>query len=121
MPPAHTSRITIVTSGTPQVIEQIEAQLRRLGAGASRHQLDGGGGRHRARNGAGQTRARGGGVKAGEKFQARLLDRTEAGLVFEITDAPARIDAFIEALRPLGLVDVSRTGVAAIARGPETT
>lgn len=118
---AHTSRITIVTSGTPQVIEQIEAQLRRLVPV------------HRVTN---WTAAAGGieremalvkiapgeaASKLAEKFQARPLDRTEAGLVFEITDAPARIDAFIEALRPLGLVDVSRTGVAAISRGPEVT
>jgi acetolactate synthase-1/3 small subunit len=118
---AHTSRITIVTSGTPQVIEQIEAQLRRLVPV------------HRVTN---WTAAAGGieremalvkvapgeaATKLAEKFQARPLDRTEAGLVFEITDAPSRIDAFIEALRPLGLVDVSRTGVAAISRGPEVT
>ncbi|HEY5347178.1 MAG TPA: acetolactate synthase small subunit, partial [Rhizomicrobium sp.] len=116
---AHTSRITIVTSGTPQVIEQIEAQLRRLVPV------------HRVTN---WTAAAGGieremalvkvtpgeaASKLAEKFQARALDETEAEQVFEITDTPTRIDAFIEALRPLGLVDVSRTGVAAIARGSE--
>jgi acetolactate synthase-1/3 small subunit len=115
---AHTSRITIVTSGTPQVIEQIEAQLRRLvpvhrvtnwsaAAGIEREMA-------LVKVAAGEAVS-----KLAEKFQARALDRTEAGLVLEITDAPSRIDAFIEALRPLGLVDVSRTGVAAIARGSE--
>ena len=118
---AHTSGITIVTSGTPQVIEQIEAQLRRLVPV------------HRVTN---WTAAAGGieremalvkvapgeaALKLAEKFQARTLDKTGAGLVLEITNTPARIDAFIEALRPLGLVDVSRTGVAAIARGSEAT
>ena len=54
-----------------------------------------------------------------ENFQARTVDSTDGSFVFEITDTPAKLDSFIEQMRPLGLVDVSRTGVAAISRGPE--
>ena len=44
------------------------------------------------------------------------MDTTHASFVFEITGAPAKIDSFVELMRPLGLVEVSRTGVAAISR-----
>jgi acetolactate synthase-1/3 small subunit len=57
--------------------------------------------------------------KLAESFQARAVDTTDSSFVFEITDAPAKVDSFIEQMRPLGLVDVSRTGVAAISRGPD--
>ena len=114
----HTSRITIVTSGTPAVVEQIEAQLRRLvpvhgvinwtsaRGGIEREmalvKLDGA--------------KRDAAIKAAEPFKARALDSGGKALVFEIMDAPGQIDAFIAAMRPLGLLDVSRTGVAAISR-----
>jgi acetolactate synthase I/III small subunit len=120
---AHTSRVTIVTSGTPQVIEQIEAQLGRLVAV------------HRVTNwttakpgveremalvkvaGTGEKRVEA--LRVSDVFRARVLDTTHSSFVFEITGAPEKIDAFLELMRPLGLVDVSRTGVAAISRGPE--
>ena len=54
-----------------------------------------------------------------ETFGARSLAGDSTSLIFEITDAPGRIDSFIEAMRPLGLMDVSRTGVAAMSRGPD--
>lgn len=119
---AHTSRVTIVTSGTPEVIEQIEAQLGRLVPV------------HRVTNwtrkapgieremalvkvaGTGEKRVEA--MRLSEVFRARIIDTTHASFVFEITGAPAKIDAFIDLMRPLGLVDVSRTGVAAISRGP---
>src|SRR5665213_1977235 len=122
-PAAHTSRITIVTSGTPQVIEQIEAQLARLVP------------THRVTNwtsakagieremalikvaGTGDKRMEA--LRMADAFRARAVDTTHTSFVFEITGAPAKIDSFIELMRPLGLVDVSRTGVAAISRGPE--
>ena len=47
------------------------------------------------------------------------MDTTHSSFVFEITGAPAKIDSFVELMRPLGLVDVSRTGVAAMSRGPD--
>ncbi len=54
-----------------------------------------------------------------DAFRARAVDTTHTSFVFEITGAPSKIDSFIDLMRPLGLVDVSRTGVAAISRGPE--
>ena len=58
-------------------------------------------------------------LRMADAFRARAVDTTHASFVFEITGAPAKIDSFIDLMRPLGLVDVSRTGVAAISRGPE--
>jgi acetolactate synthase-1/3 small subunit len=52
-------------------------------------------------------------------FRAKALDTTHSSFVFEITGASDKIDAFIELMRPLGLVEVSRTGVAAISRGAD--
>jgi acetolactate synthase-1/3 small subunit len=120
---AHTSRVTIVTSGTPQVIEQIEAQLRRLVPV------------HRVVNWtlekpgierelalvkvAGQGDKRVEALRIADAFRARPIDTTHTSFVFEITGAPSKIDNFVDLMRPLGLVDVSRTGVAAISRGPE--
>jgi acetolactate synthase I/III small subunit len=114
-PNARTSRITIVTSGPPEVIEQIEAQLRRV---VPVHAVtnwtfasDG-----IEREMALVKVARGAlpaAKKAAEQFGARALDE---GGVFELTDSPAKISNFIEAMRALGLTDVSRTGVAAMSR-----
>lgn len=120
---ARTSRITVVTSGTPDVIEQIEAQLRRLVPV------------HRVVNwtvakpgieremalvkvaGTGEKRVEA--LRLAEAFRARVIDTTHTSFVFEVTGAPSKVDAFIDLMRPLGLADVSRTGVAAISRGPE--
>ena len=122
-PTARTSRITIVTSGTPAVIEQIEAQLRRL---VPTHRVtnwtsqEGGIEREMALvkvSGAGEKRVEA--LRMADAFRARPVDTTHSSFVFEITGAPGKIDSFIELMRPLGLVDVSRTGVAAMSRGPE--
>ena len=122
-PAAHTSRITIVTSGTPQVLEQIEAQLARL---IPVHKVTnwtsakGGIEREMA-----LIKVAGGGdkrmeaLRLADSFRARAVDTTHTSFVFEITGAPDKIDSFIDLMRPLGLVDVSRTGVAAMSRGPE--
>src|SRR5271154_3847093 len=121
-PMARTSRITIVTSGTPEVIDQIETQLRRL---VPTHRLT-----HwtSAKVGieremalvkvAGTGEKRVEALRMADAFRARPIDTTQASFVFEITGAPSKIDSFIDLMRPLGLVDVSRTGVAAISRGP---
>ena len=120
---ARTSRITIVTSGTPNVIEQIEAQLRRL---VPTHRVtnwtsqEGGIEREMALvkvSGAGEKRVEA--LRMADAFRARPVDTTHSSYVFEITGAPGKIDSFIDLMRPLGLVEVSRTGVAAISRGPE--
>jgi acetolactate synthase-1/3 small subunit len=120
---AHTSRVTIVTSGTPQVIEQIQSQLGRL---VPVHRVvdwtleKPGIEREMALvkvAGTGEKRVEA--LLMAEAFRARPVDTTHTSFVFEITGAPGKIDSFIELMRPLGLVDVSRTGVAAISRGPE--
>ena len=120
---AHTSRVTVVTSGTPEVIEQIEAQLRRLvpvhsvvnwttAAPSVERELA-----LVKVAGTGEKRAEA--MRLSEVFRAHIVDTTHTSFVFEITGAPDKIDQFVDLMRPLGLIDVSRTGVAAISRGPE--
>jgi acetolactate synthase-1/3 small subunit len=58
-------------------------------------------------------------MRIAEIFRARIIDTGLTSFVFEISGAPTKIDNFLDLMRPLGLVDVSRTGVAAISRGPE--
>ena len=120
---ARTSRITVVTSGTPDVVEQIKAQLGRL---VPVHRVvditveKPGIEREMALikvAGAGEKRVEA--LRVADVFRAHALDTTHSSFVFELTGAPAKIDAFIDLMRPLGLVEVSRTGVAAISRGAE--
>ncbi len=115
------SRITIVTSGTRMIIEQIKNQLRRL---VPVHQvadltLDGPFvGRELALvkvAGAGDKRDEA--LRIAQVFRARAVDTTPASFVFEVVGATDKVDAFIGLMEELGLVEVSRTGVAAIARG----
>jgi len=120
---SHTSRITLVTSGTAPVIEQIKTQLDRL---VPVHKVT-----DLTENGpfieremalikvkaTGEKRVES--LRLSDAFRARVIDTTHASFIFELTGAPSKIDAFIDLMRPLGLVDVSRTGVAAIARGPD--
>jgi acetolactate synthase-1/3 small subunit len=54
-----------------------------------------------------------------EAFRARVIDASIESFVFEITGTSTKINQFIDLMRPLGLVEVSRTGVAAISRGAE--
>jgi acetolactate synthase I/III small subunit len=115
------SRINIVTSGTAMVIEQIKAQLDRLVpvhrvADLTRE------GPHIAREMAlikviagGENRVEA--LRMAEAFRARVIDATLDSFIFEMTGGTDKLDAFIELMRPLGLAEVSRTGVAAIARG----
>jgi acetolactate synthase-1/3 small subunit len=122
-PTAHTSRITIVTSGTPEVLEQIRAQLARIVP--VHHVVDWtidkpGIEREMALvkvAGTGERRVEA--LRMADAFRARPVDTTHTSFVFEITGAPGKLDSFIDLMRPLGLVEVSRTGVAAISRGPE--
>jgi acetolactate synthase-1/3 small subunit len=58
-------------------------------------------------------------LRLAEAFRARVIDATIESFVFEITGGSAKIDQFIDLMRPLGLVEISRTGVAAISRGAE--
>ena len=120
---AHMSRITIVTSGSPMVIEQIKAQLSRI-VPVSRvtdltveaEAIE----REMALvkvAGVGEKRVEA--LRVSESFRARVVDTTHESFVFELTGAKSKIDAFVNLMRPLGLKEVSRTGIAAIARGPE--
>ena len=119
----HLSLITISTTGTPMVIEQIKNQLDRLVpvhrvvdmtlAGNSIE-------RELAMvkvKGKGDSRVEA--LRLADAFRARVIDATTESFVFEITGNTAKIMQFIDLMRPLGLVEVSRTGVAAIGRGPE--
>jgi acetolactate synthase-1/3 small subunit len=58
-------------------------------------------------------------LRIAEIFRARVVDTTAESFVFEMTGATDKIDKFVELMRPLGMVDMSRTGVVAITRGPE--
>jgi acetolactate synthase-1/3 small subunit len=120
------SRINIVTSGTEMVIEQIKAQLDRLvpvhrvadlsknGPYLAREMAlikvvcphEGAGGNNRAEA-----------LRLADAFRARVVDATIESFVFEMTGQTDKLDAFVDLMRPLGLAEVSRTGVAAIARG----
>lgn len=117
----HLSRITIVTSGTPQVIEQIKAQLGRIVPVHEVHDLTVEGAsveRELAMfkvSGTGEKRVEA--LRLADIFRANVVDSTLGSFVFEITGAPDKIDAFADLMRPLGLTDVARTGVAALSRG----
>jgi acetolactate synthase-1/3 small subunit len=118
------SRITIVTSGTEMVIEQIKAQLDRLVPvyrvlDLSRE------GPHLARELAlikvvGTGNARSEALRLADAFRARVIDASTESFIFELTGATDKLDAFLDLMRPIGLAEVSRTGVAAIARGKGT-
>jgi acetolactate synthase-1/3 small subunit len=117
------SRITIVTRGTEMVIEQIKAQLDRLVPVYK--VLDLTEGPHLARElalikvlGTGEKRAEA--LRLADAFRARVIDATTESFTFELTGATDKLDAFLDLMRPLGLAEVSRTGVAAIARGVKT-
>jgi acetolactate synthase-1/3 small subunit len=118
------SRINIVTSGTDMVIEQIKAQLGRL---VPVHRVSDltAGGAHIAREmalvkvvGTGDKRMEA--LRIADAFRARVIDATTESAVFEMTGSTDKIDAFIGIMRPLGLAEISRTGVAAMARGTRT-
>jgi len=117
------SRITIVTSGTAMVIEQIKAQLDRLVPVHKVADLTVEG-PHIARElalikvaGTGDRRVEA--LRIADAFRARVVDATTESFVFEMTGATDKLDAFVALMRPLGLVEVSRTGIVAIARGPK--
>ena len=117
----HLSRITIVTTGTPQVIEQIKAQLGRIVPVHEVHDLTVEGAsveRELAMLkvvGDGEKRVEA--LRLADIFRANVVDSTLGSFVFEITGAPDKIDAFADLMRPLGLAEVARTGVAALLRG----
>jgi acetolactate synthase-1/3 small subunit len=118
----HLSRITIVTSGTPAVIQQIKHQLERLvPVHRVRDLTDEGGSVERELalvkvNGKGEKRIEA--LRLAEIFRAKVVDTSTDHFVFEITGKASKIETFIMIMSELGLVEVSRTGIAAIGRGP---
>jgi len=120
---ARLSRITVVTTGAPMIIEQIKSQLDRLvpvhrvvdltvvGKAVERELA-----LIKVR-GKGEMRQEA--LLIAESFRARTVDTTLESFVFEITGKPEKIDQFVSLLEPLGLVEVSRSGVAAIGRGAD--
>ena len=115
------SRITIVTSGTRMIIEQIKAQLSRLVPVHKVHDLTDEGAcveREMALiKVAGQGEARIESLRLADIFRARVVDSTIESFVFEVSGSSDKLNAFINLMEPLGLVEVSRTGVLAISRG----
>jgi acetolactate synthase I/III small subunit len=115
------SRITVVTSGTPAVIEQILAQLERLVPVHSVVDLTAFGA-HVERElalvkvaGTGDKRVEA--LRLAEVYRARVVDATTSSFVFEITGSMDKLSSFIDLMREIGLVEVARTGVVAISRG----
>lgn len=118
---SHLSRFTIVTSGTDMKIEQIKRQLERMVPVHKVHDLT-------VESpyverelalvkvaGTGDTRVEA--LRIADIFRARSVDATSESFIFEITGKSDKINSFIDLMRPLGLVDVARTGVAGMARG----
>jgi acetolactate synthase I/III small subunit len=122
-PRQRLSRITVVTTGTAMIIEQIKAQLRRL---VPVHRVSDltEEGPHLERElalikvaGKGEKRVES--LRIADIFRARVVDSTTESFVFEMTGATEKLEAFIRLMEPLGLVDVARTGAVAISRGPK--
>lgn len=115
------SRVTIVCSGTPQVIEQIKAQLGRMVPVRSVRDLTTYGPYVDRELALVKVVATGDkrieALRVADIFRARPVDSTLESFVFEVTGDTGKIEAFLELMRPLGLTDVSRTGVAAMSRG----
>lgn len=117
----HRSRITIVTIGTPSVIEQIKAQLGRIVPVHEVHDLTEEGASVERElalfkvAGTGNNRIEA--LRLAEIFRANVVDSTLESFVFEVTGTSQKIDAFADLMRPLGLQEMARTGIAALARG----
>ena len=116
------SRITIVTKGPEPVIDQIRAQLERLvpvhrvidltesGAHVERELA--------LVKVAGKGDARVEALRIAELFRANVVDTTTQSFVFELTGSPDKVDSFITLMRELGLVEVGRSGIVGMMRGP---
>lgn len=117
----HRSRITMVTRGTPAVIEQIKAQLGRIVPVHDVHDLTVEGPSVERELGLFKVRGQGDkrveALRIAEIFRANVVDSSLESFVFELVGAPGKLDAFAELMRPLGLSELARTGVAALSRG----
>jgi len=117
------SRITIATNGPPHVIEQIISQLDRLVPVHSVRDLTESG-PHVQRElalvkvaGKGENRIEA--MRLADAYRARIVDASTESFIFEITGTPDKIEAFVALMREVGLVEVGRTGVVAVGRGPD--
>lgn len=125
----HLSRITVVTSATPHVLEQIKSHLLRLVpvhrvVDLSVTSVERGYDKPLARelamikvSGTGDNRVEA--LRLAEAFRAQVIDANTEHFIFEITGRVSKIEQFIAIMKPLGLVEVCRTGVAAMSRGPD--
>jgi acetolactate synthase-1/3 small subunit len=117
------SRITIVTNASDHVMEQVLAQLDRLIPVHSVTDLTAKG-PHVERElalikvkGTGEHRIEA--LRLADVYRARVVDATTSSFVFEVTGGPEKIDTFVTLMRDVGLVEVARTGIVAMARGLE--
>ena len=119
----HLSRITLVTAGTPMVIDQIIHQLERLVPVHGVTDLTVAGNPLERELAlvkvAGKGEKRVEALRLAEAFRAQVIDASTEHFVFEITGRLNKIEQFVTLMQPLGLVEVSRTGIAAISRGQE--
>jgi acetolactate synthase-1/3 small subunit len=118
------SRITVVTSGTEAIVEQIKAQLARVVPVHRVRDLSSEG-PHVERElalvkvtGVGEPRVEA--LRIADIFRARAVDSTTESFIFEITGTSEKIDAFINLMEPVGMVEICRTGVASMSRGQES-
>ena len=117
------SRITIATSGTPMIIQQIKAQLARLVPvhKVSDLTLEGPSVERELAlvkvQGTGEPRVES--LRIADIFRAHVVDSSNDSFIFEIVGDTGKLDAFINLMEPIGLIDVSRTGVVGIARGSQ--
>lgn len=117
------SRMTICTRGTPQVLEQIKAQLDRVVPVHRVSDLTVAGPSVERElalikvSEVGEKRVEA--LRSAEIFGAKVVDSGLQHFTFELTGKPSKIDAFVDIMKPLGMAEISRTGVAALARGPE--
>ena len=125
----HLSRITIVTRGTPNVLDQIRHQLERIVpvhrvVDMTHRAVELGHERPIEREvalikvaGSGESRAEA--LRLADAFQAKVVDATVGHFIFEITGKSSKIDQFVAVVKPLGLIEVCRTGIAAMNRGAQ--
>ena len=115
------SRINLITSGTPMIIEQIKAQLERLVPVQDVHDLtkEGPHVEHELALvkivNAGSERREA--LRIADIFRARVVDTAVDSFVFSLTGSPGKIESFLELMRNLGDVEIARSGVVAIQRG----
>ena len=117
------SRITVVVIATPKTLTQIKLQLERLVPVHKVHDLTAEGASLERElalikvAGSGDSRAET--LRLADAFRAQIVDASVTSFVFEITGKSSKIDQFVSIIKPLGLIEICRTGIAAMNRGPQ--